>query len=497
MTRYVMVADLNRCIGCQTCTVACRHTNATPPEIQWRKVLDMESGEFPDVERVFVPVGCQHCADPPCMHVCPSTATRQRDDGIVSIDYDLCIGCSYCAVACPYQARYKVDKNRFAYDDKPMPSEEMLIDEKTLGVAQKCTFCSDRVDAGLEANLTPGVDPDATPACVNSCIANALHFGDIEDIESKVSQLVSNTPHFRMHEELGTDPGFYYLWNKNPSSSSNVKSIGQVPQSNWDWRAAGNFMLGGTGGSLLLFAGFFSLPDAPHPLVVSLAMLLVGLGLLFVWAEIGRPRRFLHVLFHPRTSWMTRESGVAVAFFALAITGIVLSLPVVVAVAGVMGLLFVYCQARVLKASKGIPAWRQAAIVPLILATGLTEGAALLLLLLAAVQEAMPWLDYLLLGLLVARAVAAASYLHALARAKAPEATISVLKRTATPFLMVGSLIPLILIIIEISITTEANIAIIIAGILALVSGWYVKFTIVTRAAHVQGFSLGVPGPAS
>jgi hypothetical protein len=129
--------------------------------------------------------------------------------------------------------------------------------------------------------------------------------------------------------------------------------------------------------------------------------------------------------------------------------------------------------------------------------TGLTEGAALLLLLLAAVQEAMPWLDYLLLGLLVARAVAAASYLHALARAKAPEATISVLKRTATPFLMVGSLIPLILIIIEISITTEANIAIIIAGILALVSGWYVKFTTVTRAAHVQGFSLGVPGPAS
>ncbi len=214
MTRYVMVADLNRCIGCQTCTVACRHTNATPPEIEWRRVLDMESGEFPDVERVFVPVGCQHCADPPCMHVCPSTATRQRDDGIVSIDYDLCIGCSYCSVACPYQARHKVDKKRFAYDGKPMPSEEILMDEKTLGVAQKCTFCSDRIDAGLEANLTPGVDPDATPACVNSCIANALHFGDIEDRESNVARLVDNSPHFRMHEELGTDPGFYYLWQK-------------------------------------------------------------------------------------------------------------------------------------------------------------------------------------------------------------------------------------------------------------------------------------------
>ena len=88
MTRYVMTADLNRCVGCQTCTAACKHTNATPPEIQWRKVLDVEMGEFPNVERIFKPVGCQHCEDPPCMHVCPSTATAQRDDGIVTIDYD-------------------------------------------------------------------------------------------------------------------------------------------------------------------------------------------------------------------------------------------------------------------------------------------------------------------------------------------------------------------------------------------------------------------------
>jgi len=115
MTRYVMVADLDRCVGCQTCTAACRQTNATQPGVQWRKVLDLEFGEYPDVQRVFVPVGCQHCADPPCMHVCPSTATRQRDDGIVTINYDLCIGCAYCAVACPYQARSKVDKPNYAY----------------------------------------------------------------------------------------------------------------------------------------------------------------------------------------------------------------------------------------------------------------------------------------------------------------------------------------------------------------------------------------------
>ena len=81
-----MIADLNRCVGCQTCTSACKHTNATPPSVQWRKVLDVEAGEYPDVKRAFVPVGCMHCEDPPCMHVCPSTATRQRPDGIVTID---------------------------------------------------------------------------------------------------------------------------------------------------------------------------------------------------------------------------------------------------------------------------------------------------------------------------------------------------------------------------------------------------------------------------
>jgi len=213
-----MIADLRRCVGCQTCTAACKHTNATPPEVQWRRVLDMEVGEYPEVKRVFVPVGCMHCAEPPCMHVCPSTATRKRADGIVTIDYDLCIGCSYCAVACPYQARYKTDVAEFAYG-KAMPSEAIRHDEKRLGVATKCTFCVDRIDAGLAQGLKPGVDHEATPACVNSCIAQALHFGDIEDKESNVSQLLAENQFFRMHEELGTEPGFYYLWDRKDEKS--------------------------------------------------------------------------------------------------------------------------------------------------------------------------------------------------------------------------------------------------------------------------------------
>ncbi|HXZ53346.1 MAG TPA: hypothetical protein VEH51_15225, partial [Burkholderiales bacterium] len=114
---------------------------------------------------------------------------------------------------CPYQARYKTDAPTFAYG-APMPSESERFDPRRIGVATKCTFCSDRIDAGLEKGLKPGVDPEATPACVNSCIAKALHFGDIEDRASNVSELLAENQFFRMHEELGTEPGFYYLWDR-------------------------------------------------------------------------------------------------------------------------------------------------------------------------------------------------------------------------------------------------------------------------------------------
>jgi phenylacetyl-CoA:acceptor oxidoreductase subunit 1 len=215
MTRWVMVADLRRCIGCQTCTASCRHANATPPGVQWRRVLDVELGEYPDVHRAFVPVGCQHCEEPPCRDVCPTLATKKRADGIVTIDYDLCIGCAYCAVACPYQARYKTPRPVYAYDDAPTENEVARRDDDRLNVATKCTFCVDRIDAGVAKGLVPGVDPEATPACVNACITKAMTFGDLDDPQSNVSQLLARTQHFRMHEELGTGPGFYYLWDKS------------------------------------------------------------------------------------------------------------------------------------------------------------------------------------------------------------------------------------------------------------------------------------------
>lgn len=211
MTRYVMVADLRRCVGCQTCTAACKHANGTPAGVQWRRVLDLESGDYPDVRRTFVPVACMHCGDPPCMSVCPSTATYRRDDGLVGVDYDICIGCAYCAVACPYQARHIVHRAEFAYGNEATAAERGRFDDRRVSVSTKCTFCSDRLDEAVARGLTPGVDPEVTPACVNACIAGALSFGDRDDASSNVSQLLRETAHFRMHEELGTDPGVYYV----------------------------------------------------------------------------------------------------------------------------------------------------------------------------------------------------------------------------------------------------------------------------------------------
>lgn len=216
MTRWAMVADLESCVGCQTCTAACRHANGTPPGVQWRRVLDIETGEYPDVHRTFVPMGCQHCEDPPCMDVCPTQATQKRPDGIVTIDESLCMGCAYCTLACPYQARSLMRIAKPAYGDKATDDERARGTEETLAVASKCTFCVDRIDAGLAEGLKPGVDPAATPACVNACIAQALSFGDLDDPASNVSQLLETHDHFRLHEELGTGPGFHYLWDKKP-----------------------------------------------------------------------------------------------------------------------------------------------------------------------------------------------------------------------------------------------------------------------------------------
>lgn len=509
MTRWAMLADLDRCVGCQTCVAACRHANATPPAVQWRKVLDIESGSYPDVRRTFVPVGCQHCDDPPCMHVCPSTATRKRADGIVTIDYDICIGCAYCDVACPYQARFKIDAPRFAYGDAAIASEAERADPAMIGVAQKCTFCVSRIDAGLTRGLTPGLDPEATPACVNSCIAGALHFGDIDNPESNISNLLHEQSSFRMHEEVGTGPRFYYLVGeaaeiaekKGPrqpqppgSAAAPLRANGIDPahQQHWDWKAAGNFMCGGSGSGLFIFVGLAAWQSTLVWPGLA-ALMLVAAGLLLVLLKIGRPWRALNVFRQPQRSWMAREAWIAAVFFPAAALGLWLVNGFLVGIAAVVAFLFLYAQAMILKEAKGIPAWREPKVVPLIVSTGIAEGSGLFLVMSTLDQSLVPFAEPAAIAVVLGaagRALAWRVYLDAVKEARAPALALERLSHLRVEFVIVGLIMPVTCIAVGLVADNVQSTFFALAGLSAFAAGWRLKHQLITRAGYNQGFSL-------
>ncbi len=195
-----MVIDLKMCIGCNSCVIACKAENGTPPGIFWNKVLEREEGTYPSARRLFMPVRCMHCEKPPCLEVCPTGATHRNGKGLVEIDGQKCSGCRACMVACPYEARYIWDGKTTYFPDGPVPYEEMKYKEHVAGAAQKCDFCQDRLEKGLQ------------PYCVYNCLTGALLFGDLDDPNSEVRQaLASGRTSFRLREELGTQPSVYYL----------------------------------------------------------------------------------------------------------------------------------------------------------------------------------------------------------------------------------------------------------------------------------------------
>jgi len=180
--------------------VACKAENFVPPDVFFSRVLAQEMGKYPSAKILYIPVQCNQCKDPACVDVCPTGATRREEDGIVTVDPNKCVGCRYCIIACPYRVRFFLDKKR-TYFDTPTPYEEQGYRARDYqeGTVIKCNFCAHRVREGRE------------PACVQTCNSKARYFGDLDDPESEVSQLIATRGGEQLLAEKGTDPSVYYL----------------------------------------------------------------------------------------------------------------------------------------------------------------------------------------------------------------------------------------------------------------------------------------------
>lgn len=219
---WVMVIDQRKCVGCHACTVSCIAENHLPPGVVYRPVVIEESGTFPNIKLEYTPRPCMQCDEPPCVPVCPVNATWKRADGIVAVDYDACIGCRYCLTACPYGARTSdfgedyQDKAAVGADgvavagkagapNEGKPSQEYgkawdrSNHQSPAGNARKCHFCLHKLENGQ------------LPACTSTCIGRATYFGDTNDPDALVTELIAKHNVQTLLPHKGTKPRVYYI----------------------------------------------------------------------------------------------------------------------------------------------------------------------------------------------------------------------------------------------------------------------------------------------
>ena len=212
MTQYAIATDLNRCVGCLACSVACKVINGVQPGNFWLKVLRIGpnpkpggSGAWPDVEHYFLPVQCQHCADPECVKVCPTEASHKAEDGTVQIDKSKCIGCQFCAMSCPYGVRYLNEEER---------------------VVEKCTLCQQKTAQG------------ELPQCVAQCGGFARFYGDLDEgIET------FRGPYNKTLGELTGEDGNYPIKTYTSDQVHHLPDVGNNPSFRYilrghEWKGA-------------------------------------------------------------------------------------------------------------------------------------------------------------------------------------------------------------------------------------------------------------------
>jgi Fe-S-cluster-containing dehydrogenase component len=192
-----MTIDVDRCLGCQACLVACKAENEVPDDRYRLRMRETVVGRFPDLMAEVRPEQCFHCDDPPCVGVCPTGATYQRDDGLVLLDAGKCTGCKACVTACPYGMRYV------------HPG----------GWVDKCSFCDHRLEVGRD------------PACVETCPTGARVFGDLDDQGSEIRRAIGDADSVRvLNESTGTEPCLFYLNARLPMEGSHDEEVRVVSE---------------------------------------------------------------------------------------------------------------------------------------------------------------------------------------------------------------------------------------------------------------------------
>lgn len=331
---YGFLIDNRKCIGCHACTTACKAENQVPLGVNRTWVKYTEKGVFPNTRRYFQVTRCNHCANPPCVHICPVRAMYQRQDGIVEFDSDLCIGCKACLQACPYDAIY--------------------IDPES-HTAAKCHFCAHRTEVGLE------------PACVIVCPEHAIIAGDLDDANSEISRLVSSQQVRVRKPEQGTLPKLFYingeeisltptlarqdtgmLWATLPENGHGewrgpiqigegkmagaLLNTAAVPRETynvphkipWHWQVPAYLVTKAIGAGMFIVAGgALALGLAPQtPLFTSIAAFLslvfIGITTLLLVLDLTHPERFFTIVFRPQwKSWLARGAYVLMGFTAV------------------------------------------------------------------------------------------------------------------------------------------------------------------------------------
>ena len=387
--QYGFLMDHRRCIGCHACTVACKSENDVPVGEFRTWVKYTESGTFPAVKRHFSVLRCNHCTSAPCVTICPVTALDKRDDGIVDIDRDACIGCRACMQGCPYDAIY------LNHDS---------------GAVEKCHFCAHRVEQNLE------------PACVVVCPEEAIVAGDLDDPASRISQMIAENDTLQRRVEQNTGPNVHYLdvlpealqpgvperpdtyiWSERPDNkpepwpssletAPNVRTVLDVGHKvQWGWPVALYLVTKGIAAGAAMLAPFAAALGlsgfAADWLPELLGLVFVGITTALLVGDLHRPKLFLTMLTRPNTkSWLVKGAWILIAFsgtvtatLALRFLGMDAEVGMLrwvnaalgLGVAGYTAFLFGQCEGRDL--------WQSKLLLPHLLAQALACGAAVLL----------------------------------------------------------------------------------------------------------------------